>query len=87
MENNLFWLLLWPSLLVSFGLFFVLLSVAMKLSNNSKQEPFEITLGDKDEEGFYDTFRDGEKTNVKLLVFDEDQVEKINEAINRSEQL
>jgi hypothetical protein len=46
-----------------------------------------ITCGERDEKGFYDTYVNGEKTNVRMLVFTEEEVErlhKIQDDINNS---
>lgn len=39
-----------------------------------------ITCGEQDENGFCDTYVNGEKSNVRLLIFNKEQVEKIREA-------
>jgi hypothetical protein len=46
-----------------------------------------ITCGERDEKGFCDTYVNGEKTNVRMLVFTEEQVKrlhKIQDDINHS---
>jgi hypothetical protein len=46
-----------------------------------------ITCGERDENGFCDTYVNGEKTNVRMLVFTEEEVErlhKIQDDINNS---
>jgi hypothetical protein len=37
-----------------------------------------ITCGERDEKGFCDTYVNGEKTNVKMLVFTEEQVKRLH---------
>jgi len=39
-----------------------------------------ITYGERDEKGFCDTYVNGEKTNVRMLVFTEEEVNKLHEA-------
>ena len=41
--------------------------------------PTSITCGEKYENGFCDTYIDGVKSNVRLLVFSENEIEKIRE--------
>ena len=36
-----------------------------------------ITCGERDENGFADTYVNGKKTNVRLLLWDKDDVEKL----------
>jgi len=46
-----------------------------------------ITCGERDEKGFCDTYVNGEKTNVRMLVFTDEEVErlhKIQDDINNS---
>jgi len=46
-----------------------------------------ITCGERDENGFCDTYVNGEKTNVRMLVFTEEEVarlHKIQDDINDS---
>jgi hypothetical protein len=46
-----------------------------------------ITCGERDEKGFCGTYVNGEKTNVRMLVFTEEEVErlhKIQDDINNS---
>jgi hypothetical protein len=46
-----------------------------------------ITCGERDEKGFCDTYVNGEKTNVRMLVFTEEEIErlhKIQDDINNS---
>jgi len=46
-----------------------------------------ITCGERDEKGFCDTYVNGKKTNVRMLVFTEEEVErlhKIQDDINNS---
>jgi len=38
----------------------------------------EITCGERDGNGFCDTYKNGEKTGVKMLVFTENEIEKLN---------
>ena len=38
-----------------------------------------ITCGKQDENGFCDTYVNGEKSNVRLLIFNKEQVAKIRE--------
>jgi hypothetical protein len=48
---------------------------------------YSITCGERDEKGFCDTYVNGEKTNVRMLVFTEEQVKrlhKIQDDINHS---
>ena len=35
-----------------------------------------ITCGERDENGFCDTYVNGEKTNIRMLVFTEEQIQK-----------
>jgi hypothetical protein len=37
-----------------------------------------ITCGERDENGFCDTYVNGEKTNVRMLVFTEEEIEKLH---------
>lgn len=46
-----------------------------------------ITCGERDENGFCDTYVNGEKTNLRMLVFTKEEVErlhKIQDDINNS---
>ena len=38
-----------------------------------------ITLGERDSEGFCDTYVNGEKTNLRMLVFTEEEVQRLHE--------
>ena len=45
-----------------------------------KKEPLkDITLGERDEKGFCDVYADGEKTNVRMLVFTPEQAKHLQE--------
>ena len=37
-----------------------------------------ITCGERDENGFCDTYVNGEKTNIRMLVFTEEEIEKLH---------
>jgi hypothetical protein len=38
-----------------------------------------ITLGNRDSDGFSDVYIDGEKTNVRMLTFTKEQVDRLQE--------
>lgn len=42
-----------------------------------------ITLGEKDAEGFCDTYINGEKTNLRMLVFTKNQSLRIQEIVDK----
>lgn len=48
-----------------------------------KEETKEITLGERDENGFCDTYIEGEKTNLRMLVFTEKEANKLFEEIKK----
>lgn len=41
------------------------------------QKNINITVGPKDEEGFGRVYKDGEPTNLRLLLWDEEQVKRL----------
>jgi len=52
-----------------------------KRRNNQSSKPINIhsiTCGERDENGFADTYVNGEKTNVKILVWERGEVEKLH---------
>lgn len=42
-----------------------------------------ITCGERDENGFCDTYVNGEKTNVRMLVFTAEQIEKLHKIVDK----
>ncbi len=64
MQNNMFWLLLWPSFLLSFGAFIYLVCLGIK-DVNSKGNMC-LTLGEVDEDGNHSTFHNGQETDIKV---------------------
>jgi hypothetical protein len=94
MDNNTFWYIFWTTICL---LIVIVVFLVLYFENLEKRRGHElalkreetpdgtITIGDRDEDGFCDTFRDGEKTNVRMLVFTKEQVEKINKAIDKIE--
>lgn len=51
------------------------------LFNNKKQKSntsHKITCGIRDENGFADTYIDGKKTNVRLLIWTKEEIEKLH---------
>ena len=48
-------------------------------TNKTKLPISSITCGETDEHGFCDTYIDGVKSNVKLLVFSPDEIETLRE--------
>jgi hypothetical protein len=51
-----------------------------KIKNNESKEPMDITIGQRDAEGFAQVFKNGEATGLKMLVFTQEQIEKFWEA-------
>jgi hypothetical protein len=49
-----------------------------------KKKEIEYSFGERDENGFCDLIVDGEKTDVKVLVFTSEQVNKIREIQKQS---
>lgn len=45
-----------------------------------KTEIKELTVGQKDADGFADVFVNGNPTNVKMLIFDKEQIERLHMA-------
>ncbi len=43
----------------------------------------DFTIGERDEEGFCDVYKDGEKTNVRILTFTSEQVERLQRILDR----
>ena len=41
------------------------------------------TLGERDEKGFCDLYRDGEKTNVRMLTFTPKQSKKLQDIVDK----
>lgn len=41
------------------------------------------TLGERDEKGFCDLYRDGEKTNVRILTFTPEQAKKLQGIVDK----
>ncbi len=41
------------------------------------------TLGERDEKGFRDLYKDGEKTNVKMLTFTPEEVKKLQDIADK----
>jgi hypothetical protein len=52
------------------------------LRKKPKKEETSITCGDRDGDGFCDTYINGVKSNVRMLVFSPQEVEKLNEVKN-----
>jgi len=50
------------------------------INTHSESKIESITLGERDEKGFCDTYVNGEKTNVRMLVFTEEQIKKLENA-------
>ncbi len=51
------------------------------LQNNKSSKHTEIksiTCGERGEDGFCDTYVNGEKTNVRLLVFDKEEINRLH---------
>jgi hypothetical protein len=44
-----------------------------------KLETKNITLGDRDDNGFARVYADGEKTNIRMLVFSKEEVKRLQE--------
>lgn len=40
-----------------------------------------ITCGERDEHGFADTYVNGKKTNVRMLIFTEEEIKRLHESI------
>lgn len=51
-----------------------------KRKNNEHKEPIDITIGQRDAEGFAEVFKNGEATGLRMLVFTQEQIEKFWEA-------
>ena len=43
-----------------------------------KTEIKELTVGHKDADGFADVILNGKPTNIRLLLFDKEQIERLN---------
>jgi hypothetical protein len=43
----------------------------------SESKIHSITCGERDEHGFCDTYVNGEKTNIRMLVFTEEEIKKL----------
>ena len=50
---------------------------AIDILNEGDDTTYSITCGERDENGFADTYRNGKKTNVRMLLFTEEQVERL----------
>jgi len=46
-------------------------------SKEKKKTIRTITYGERDENGFADTYVNGKKTNVKMLLFSKEEIEKL----------
>jgi len=44
----------------------------------NKPKNFEISLGERDEKGFCDTYLNGKKTGIRMLVFTPEQMDKFH---------
>lgn len=54
----------------------------MWFKRKNKQINIEsITCGERDEHGFADTYVNGNKTNVRILVFTEEEIKRLQESI------
>ena len=54
------------------------------LFKNNQPKPIQnITCGDRDENGFCDTYVDGVKTNVRMLIFTQEEIKKLTNLINQ----
>lgn len=51
---------------------------AIDILNEGDNNIYNITCGERDENGFADTYVNGKKTNVRMLLFDKEQVEKLH---------
>jgi len=48
------------------------------LFKNSQPKPIQnIICGERDENGFCDTYVDGEKTNIRMLIFTQEEIKKL----------
>lgn len=52
-----------------------------KFLRKKPKEPTSITCGERDDDGFCDCYN-GVKSNVRLLVFSPEEVERLNEVQN-----
>ena len=42
-----------------------------------------FTLGERDKNGFCDLYKDGEKTNVRMLTFTSEEVERLQKIVDK----
>lgn len=48
------------------------------ISKGESPEIKSVTLGERDEDGYCDTYVNGKKTNVRMLVFTKEQVDRLH---------
>ena len=54
--------------------------------NKEKNDPTKIhsiTCGERDENGFADTYVYGEKTNVRILLWSKEEIDKVHEILDK----
>jgi len=55
----------------------------MRQEDKNNKHIVNYTLGEIDEKGFCDLYRDGEKTNVKMLTFTPKQAKKLQDIVDK----
>ncbi len=54
-----------------------LLSTLKKILKKEKEKP-DFTIGEQKEDGFAPLLKDGKETNVKIMVWTKEEIEKFN---------
>ena len=57
--------------------FRILKELTSGVNNEGDDTTYSITCGETDENGFADTYRNGKKTNVRMLLFSEEDIERL----------